>query len=227
MKKTICPTEYICELSGRIMMEDNRPVIDPTTGKSVSLLFMKEWLKKQPISPFSRKPLKETDLILNLTLEKAIEDWSTQQIEINYFDENDLEINFLTTGNMGMINCRCKDSKTRDGIYVVLNFDNSGSTSKNAEIKGVESTGLTILDLECHSAITFICSLSPEDEVSLVIFNSVVEVIFKKLRMDEAGKLEAKSYINQLSSTGCTNMSGGIQKSMELLHEDEEFNGKK
>jgi STIP1 homology and U-box containing protein 1 len=65
---------FLCPISQEIMTD---PVVTPE-GISYDKKSILQWLSKNKICPLSKKPLKESDLIPNLALKNAIENYLKQ-----------------------------------------------------------------------------------------------------------------------------------------------------
>ena len=104
-------------------------------------------------------------------------------------------------------------------------IDVSGSMDTYAEIKTIddegnetiENTGLTVLDVVKHALRTIIANLQDGDRLGLVTFSDNAETIMELSKMDDNGKTQAKEKVNNLRTTGCTNLWDGLKTGMSVL----------
>lgn len=105
-------------------------------------------------------------------------------------------------------------------VDLVAVVDISGSMGTSAEIKtnsGVESHGLTSLNIVQHATQTMIASLSPEDQFALVSFHTSVRTEFPLSPMTDTNKTIASKATNALHPKDTTNLWGGIEQGLNLL----------
>ena len=97
--------------------------------------------------------------------------------------------------------------------------DTSGSMSTDASVQGVESTGLSMLDIVKHALRTIITTLGNRDRLALVSFSSQGKIQFELLNMDADGKKFALEKVAALRAGGSTNLWDGLYKGMQLLND--------
>ena len=221
------PEEYLCPILKVLMIGDNTPMVDSTTGITYGKKAIETWINKKGTSPTSRKKLQISDLLPNITLKNMIIDWNFKNMKKNIknFNKNDLVVSVVNDNKNKniLVNLRCKETDERNPIHPVLVLDTSGSTHNFAELKGVENSGITILDLICHTAKTFAKTLQTTDYLTVIEFNTYSRVIFKKLSMDEDGKILACNEIDKLYSQGCTNLFKGVKNALDILNKESEI----
>ncbi|CAF3223542.1 unnamed protein product [Rotaria sp. Silwood2] len=91
--------------------------------------------------------------------------------------------------------------------------------SDAAEIKNDknEKYGLSQLDLVKHSVKTIIYSLCDEDRLSIVSFAYHANIVLSLTKMDDAGKKKAIEAVENLRSSGSTNLWDGLRTGVEHL----------
>jgi hypothetical protein len=108
-------------------------------------------------------------------------------------------------------------SLRRHPATIVCVVDTSGSMCSEAAVQGVESTGLSMLDIVKHAVRTVLTSLNDHDRFGLVTFSTQGKLIFDLTYMTEAGKAMALSKVDSLKTGGSTNLWDGLFKGMEML----------
>ncbi len=94
-----------------------------------------------------------------------------------------------------------------------------------ASVKGVENTGLSLLDIVKHALRTIIQALGQHDYLSVVSFSDSADVLFPLTRMSNAGKALTLSLLDKLQPDACTNLWGGIKRGLEIMHEGNKSRG--
>jgi Mg-chelatase subunit ChlD len=107
--------------------------------------------------------------------------------------------------------------KERVPSDIVLVVDVSGSMGNEATTKGVESSGLCLLDIVKHAVKTIISVLDDRDRLSLVSFSNAANKIFDLMTMDAVGKENALNLLEKLEPGGMTNLWDGVQMGMNIL----------
>jgi hypothetical protein len=100
---------------------------------------------------------------------------------------------------------------------IVLVVDVSGSMGAEATAPGVESSGLTLLDIVKHAVKTVIYSLNEHDRLALVSYSNAATVVFDLTPMNAAGKDTAMHLLDTLVPSGMTNLWDGLQTGLKLL----------
>ena len=96
--------------------------------------------------------------------------------------------------------------------------DVSGSMRSRASLQtDVEQANFSILDIVKHSVKSIIQSLSTEDRLSLVSFESRAEVVFEHVKMNEDGKKRAEMELEKLVASGGTNLWDGLEMGLNVL----------
>jgi Mg-chelatase subunit ChlD len=107
--------------------------------------------------------------------------------------------------------------QTRIPSDIVLVVDVSGSMGLEARVKGVDSTGLSLLDIVKHAVNTVIKILGPQDRLALVSFSNSADVLFNFMPMSETNKKLAVNLVQNLVANGMTNLWDGLEVSLNLL----------
>eukprot|EP00005_Dracoamoeba_jomungandri_P008445 CAMPEP_0174262642 /NCGR_PEP_ID=MMETSP0439-20130205/14309_1 /TAXON_ID=0 /ORGANISM="Stereomyxa ramosa, Strain Chinc5" /LENGTH=592 /DNA_ID=CAMNT_0015347469 /DNA_START=183 /DNA_END=1961 /DNA_ORIENTATION=+ len=84
---------------------------------------------------------------------------------------------------------------------------------------GVESHGLSLLDVVKHAVKTIIETLQPNDRIALVSFNSSATKTFGFTPMDKGGKEKASKGLKTLSAGGSTNLWAGLEMGLQMVKE--------
>lgn len=103
---------------------------------------------------------------------------------------------------------------------IVLVIDVSGSMGAAAPAPGAaadESTGLSVLDVVRHAALTIVETLDERDRLGIVTFASGVDVLQELEVMTEARKDEARTKLKGMMPTTATNMWHGITTGLKLF----------
>ncbi|KAJ6439726.1 U-box domain-containing protein [Purpureocillium lavendulum] len=103
---------------------------------------------------------------------------------------------------------------------IVLVIDVSGSMGSPAPVPGEggsEDTGLSVLDLTKHAALTIIETMNAGDRLGIVTFGSKSKVIQDLEPMDDACKAKAKDNIKAMVPQDATNLWHGIRDAIEVF----------
>lgn len=113
-----------------------------------------------------------------------------------------------------------QDTSTRNPIDICCVVDVSGSMGSDASIKGVESNGLSLLDIVKHALKTIINTLTATDRLALVSFSSNAAVRLELTYMTDANKTAALQCVESLDPNGMTNLWDGLVKGLDTLAAD-------
>lgn len=106
--------------------------------------------------------------------------------------------------------------------------DISGSMSCAVEIQGAnnkETGGLSQLDLVKHAITTIIHSLTAEDRLALVTFDSKAQVVFSLREMNDQGRAESIKQVEKLQTAGSTNLWDGLKTGLTILTQGQRASG--
>jgi len=116
--------------------------------------------------------------------------------------------------------------KNRSRAHLICVIDISGSMGADASVISAngekESSGLSVLDLVKHSIRTKLSILQPTDEISLITFSDVGEVLLRCQKCDEDGKRVVEKKLEEMQPTGCTNLWDGLKQGLDLVKDDGE-----
>ncbi|UNI22752.1 hypothetical protein JDV02_008613 [Purpureocillium takamizusanense] len=103
---------------------------------------------------------------------------------------------------------------------IVLVIDVSGSMGSPAPVPGEggsEDTGLSVLDLTKHAALTIVETLNADDRLGIVTFGSKAKVIQDLVPMNDASKAKTKDNIKSLIPQDATNLWHGIRDAIQVF----------
>lgn len=103
---------------------------------------------------------------------------------------------------------------------IVLIIDVSTSMYDAAPVPGeAESTGLSVLDLTKHAALTIIETLNDQDRLGIVTFGTQSTIVQALTFMDSDAKDAARSKIKALRPNGSTNLWYGLRDGIQVFNE--------
>mgnify|MGYP001198884602 FL=1 len=229
---TFVPPDFYCPISGDLM---NDPVIG-TDGHSYERSEIMKWLSNNKTSPMTREALHENDLTDNLTLKRSIDSirdkLNQDQLKIKsrivdektkVFQEklDEIRLEPYWTNNELFVEVQMPDVEIRPPVDLVLCIDVSGSMGAEATLKGGSnetiSHGFSVLSLTISAAKTILHSLNEDDNLSVVTYSAVSEVIFANVSCTKDNKIMIESGLNTLKPTFNTNMWAGIIESLDIL----------
>lgn len=108
----------------------------------------------------------------------------------------------------------------RSPLDLVCVVDVSGSMGEPASIKGMEDSGLSLLDIVKHALKTIVVMLSDEDRIALVTYSNDARVVFSLTVLNRAGRARVNSLIEGLTAGGMTNLWDGLSKGLDVLWTD-------
>ena len=200
------------------------PVI-MSDGQTYEKSAIEKALSISPLSPLTKQPLSMKDAKPNYALKSLIENFlkigkipemptNTAKIDKNSKPEiesfktevienpqNDKEV-FV---NMTITP---KKIESRKPILLISLIDVSGSmlSSASNELKGNEEANFTRLSLVKHSLKTVTSTLSNDDLMCLITFNSKAVMKLEATKTDEQGKKEIFTKIENMKASGSTNI---------------------
>lgn len=241
MAEKLLNPNFYCPITHELMQD---PVID-REGNSYEREAILAWLEKSHESPITRNPLNANDLVPNRSLRSSIEDYVAASVERSTVSElaaasssGPIESSgmaefsepklMLIRGNprfdtatehtyMVSIQSNEPDCLRRHPATICCVVDVSGSMCSEASVQGVESTGLSMLDIVKHAVKTVITTLGDNDRFGLVTFSTNSKVVCDLMYMTEAGKALAMSKVTALKTGGSTNLWAGLKDGMEIL----------
>lgn len=231
----VIPNDWICPITMELMKD---PCIGPD-GHTYERVAIEQWLIRNTISPMTRQPMNNTNIIPNIALRHTIEDflqrtngiYSTQQNipsnnNINIIDEDySHEVNYANINGEDYFNVSIIPPKnipvsaTRKPTVFICILDVSGSMDTKVELNNgnsVESHGFSRLDLVKHSMNTITNILSENDYLAIVSFSDTAKVTLNITPMSTYGKSIARDTINTMRTEGSTNIWDGLRVGIEL-----------
>eukprot|EP01124_Arcella_intermedia_P011115 TRINITY_DN1757_c0_g1_i1.p1 TRINITY_DN1757_c0_g1~~TRINITY_DN1757_c0_g1_i1.p1 ORF type:complete len:726 (-),score=160.34 TRINITY_DN1757_c0_g1_i1:68-2245(-) len=223
------PDSFYCPILQTLM---KNPVIDPD-GNSYERDAIFEWLAKNPISPITRKPLKEQDLVPNRALKDIIENYlkSTtgpveEKRELKARTSDKIKLTAASTVSETLIQILPPEGTTRTPVDICCVIDTSGSMGSEASVKTStgknETHGLVILDIVKHAVKTIIHALDANDRLGIVSFDYAAKQCLPLTSMSNAGRNKAVEKLESLDADGSTNLWDGLKTGLNLLKGDKD-----
>lgn len=85
-----------------------------------------------------------------------------------------------------------------------------------------ERTGLTVLDLTKHAALTIIETLNDRDRLGIVSFATNSTIVQTLTHMDISNRDEARRKVKALDPNGSTNLWHGIRDGIQIFEQSPE-----
>lgn len=239
--ENIYPESFICPIS-KVLMTD--PVLD-REGNSYEKKAILAYLATSSVNPIDKdKQLLESDLAPNKALKKTIEQYLARENinpdileqKLNMEIENEKKDQAEPEDPLGLT-IKVTDYKEnlmisiippvshefakRTPLSLCAVIDVSGSMADEANLKSdegkVETYGFTILDLVKHSIRTIIGSLTENDQLALVKFDSDAQTVLNLTKMNQEGKKLANKAVDSLKSGGSTNIWAGLETGLNVI----------
>lgn len=205
------------------------------------------WLENHDVSPITRNGMFASDLVPNRSLRASIDDYLHAAVEFSSSPskaeskaEDAKEVRnepvavfesprMCLIGGNAALDCTTEHSYMlsvesdnpallrRHPATIVCVVDTSGSMCSEAKVQGVESRGLSLLDIVKHAVRTTITTLEDHDRFGLVKFSTSGSIVCDLMYMTAAGKALALSHVNDLKTGGSTNLWDGLKLGMDLL----------
>lgn len=87
-----------------------------------------------------------------------------------------------------------------------------------------ESTGLSVLDLVKHAALTIISTMDKNDRLAVITFSNDARVVQPLTKMDDGNKEIVTASVKEMRTGGMTNLWDGLEKAIKMF-QDETPNG--
>jgi Mg-chelatase subunit ChlD len=107
----------------------------------------------------------------------------------------------------------------RTPLDVVVCIDTSGSMGTAAVAEGIESSGLSMLDIVKHAVKTIIMTLGPNDRIGIVSYSNAARRVCELVIMNPAGRATAMTKLDTLEEDGMTNLWDGLKQSLDMLQQ--------
>lgn len=101
-------------------------------------------------------------------------------------------------------------------ISIALVIDVSGSMNEPITINGQEMN-LTIIQVVIHSAKTVVNSLSENDELSLITYSNISNVIFGFMKMNNTNKNRVIDILDNITAEGSTNIYHAVKMANSIF----------
>jgi Mg-chelatase subunit ChlD len=219
------PENFICPITQDLMTD---PVMCED-GITYERSAITQWLQTHDTSPVTRKQINKY-LIPNIALRNIIHDYFAKQ-KLTSTSHKPIEIqkpqnktNIIHTQNVcqyngdyySMLTLNFTNIMKKNNIIVAV-VDTSGSMGESADVPGIESSGLSRLDLVKHTLNTFLHSLSDNDMLCIITFSNSAQVVSDFIKLDHSGKSIVSDNIKKLDSNGMTNLWAGIKLGMDKI----------
>ncbi|CAF3063859.1 unnamed protein product [Rotaria sp. Silwood2] len=205
------------------------PVID-TDGNSYEKKGIEDWNRRNGTSPITHTPLSINDLHPNQALKISIDEYHhslqpnvKSNLILTKQHSSEIKVSTSHTNDLVHISIQPPQYESRSSCDICCVVDTSGSMKAAAEIQNDrnERYGLSQLDLVKHALKTIINSLQSQDRLSIVSFSDNANILFQLTKMDDQGKTNALTAIENLSSYGSTNLWDGLQTGLEILSKEQ------
>jgi len=105
-------------------------------------------------------------------------------------------------------------------IVCCVDISSSMSGSAACQTDGhteYEDLGYSLLDLVKHAVKTVVKAMRPQDRVSLILFDTRIEVPYPFTQLTNANRDEILSFVSGIRQRGCTNIYDTLEKAMNLI----------
>jgi len=211
-------------------MED--PVLMPD-GHTYERQAITEALSFSPFSPITRQPMKIEDAVPNYALKSLIEQYMSEKrvqpaavsniepITIENFEALTFPDPVNSNNSLLCVNVKPTPINSRFPLSLIAMVDLSSSMDEDcSNVKGLEELSLTRLQLVQHSLKTIISSLSDNDEITLITFDSTARIHLQTTQLTSSGKEATIHAIESMHPSGLTNIYGalclGIERAQSL-----------
>ena len=232
------PENFICPITHSIMKD---PVIceDGITYERTAIM---QWLQTNSTSPITRQHI-TSNFIPNIALRNTIldyekptlQDLDTKKINTIFTSEqssyiyngdyySSLTLKFNNTLNLENTNLLINTTNIikKNNIIIAI-VDTSSSMNESADIPGIESSGLSRLDLVKHTLNTLVYSLTENDRIFIIQFNNTAKTVSQFVKLDSNGKNEVIEHIKNLYAEGMTNLWAGIKLGIDKIAKDNNY----
>eukprot|EP01130_Rhizamoeba_saxonica_P002217 TRINITY_DN12067_c0_g1_i1.p1 TRINITY_DN12067_c0_g1~~TRINITY_DN12067_c0_g1_i1.p1 ORF type:complete len:757 (-),score=186.65 TRINITY_DN12067_c0_g1_i1:30-2300(-) len=235
------PASFYCPITHDIMID---PVMD-NDGNSYERGAITDWLQQNQTSPITREPLQLSDLRPNRALRESIESFREQHPDLEVPTHIVVQVGSAATvvkgsnsdGDVGVrvsVNddgfCQvvvdAPDCMDRPPTDVVCVIDVSGSMNTEATMKndtgGIESDGLSLLDMVKHAVKSIIVNMRDDDRIALVSYSTRASIVFDLLPMTEDNRQLSIEKLNGMNANGQTNLWDGLVNGLDILKKHSE-----
>ena len=194
------------------LAEIQEPVISSVDGYTYEKSAILAWLSTNKISPMTKQPMTESDLIPNRALFKY--DTITPQLS-----NERKEFKVYRNSDATWIKVVPPEPTVRFPVNIMFVIDTSGSMGLTDNTSSEQSL-VTRLDLVVHSAITIINMLNENDSLGIISFNHSSTLCFSPTKMTVTNKELAKNTLYNLEANGRTYIWDGIRLALETVSDN-------
>ena len=232
---------FYCPITQELMDD---PVMD-SEGNSYERSAIEHWISIRGTSPITRAPLLGSSLVPNRALKAAIEaaraglpnrfpgnapvldplvvpslpPAAELQLEVMAVPSAYLLPNHTPGHSFVMAQVIAPADLERVPVDAVVVIDTSGSMQTEANCAGVESSGLSMLDIVKHAVKTIIKTLQKEDRLAIVSYSNAAVKVCELTLMNESGQKLAIEKLESLVEEGMTNLWDGLKTALDMLYE--------
>lgn len=220
-----------CPITCEIMKD---PVTTPC-GNTYERVAIEEWLSTNCVEPLTKKFLTKDKLIPNRALKDMYDNYMAN---INKSDDTvlafesirePLKLEVMENNRDLLITINSPEiaNESEEDLHdIVLCLDVSGSMGNSADTKGIENTGLSILDILKHGVKTIINTCTSKNRIGIVTFSSEGIIRCPLITVNESGKNQLNQILEIINPDGMTNLYDGIIKSWSLIESRDRKNVK-
>ena len=226
-----------CPITGDVMTDP----VQGNDGHTYERSAIVEWLSRNPISPQTREPMRETDLKVNASIRFLCDKYHSGAFgTIDISDRPNVKV---STDKITLDHSICKNSQHKTMMVfnvnpdnfpkdlenghlpqdVVLVIDRSGSMNAAVEAKDSDGkkleNGMSVQDIVNHAAKTVTKTLSSNSRLAVIIFDNEIEVLIPLTVMNEMNKSTSLAKIGDIKPRNQTNIWGGYTSALNLLDE--------
>ena len=223
-----------CPITGDVMIDP----VQGNDGHTYERSAIVEWLSRNPISPQTRQPMRESELKVNASIRFLCDKYHAGAFgsitigerpkpKVSY--DNIKLLHNTSTNNSRkniMLSFTVDPSTFPSDIEhlsqdAVLVIDRSGSMNQKVEAKDADGNqlenGFSVQDIVNHAARTVVKTLDKNSRLSVIAFDNTIEVVLDLQFMTEMNQSTANSKIKQIKPRGQTNIYGALEKAVEIL----------
>lgn len=139
------------------------------------------------------------------------------QLQVTGMPASELDPDDESGDALYLVNVISPATSKRTPTDIVVCVDVSGSMGTEASAAGVESSGLSMLDIVKHAVKTIAAVLDPSDRLSVVAWSSQSIVVTELTSMSTPGRNTTNKKVSDLHVTGMTDIWDGLKKGLEIL----------